>query len=93
MAKRINKTQLKALLDKKARLYDTRDAVAFRDGTLPGAEHLALRNISTLFKLPKTTSIVLFGHGYGDTEVTSAINYLEQYGYTNVYNLGSMDTK
>ena len=93
MARRINKAQAAKLLAQNARLFDTRDAVAFRDGTMDGAEHLVLRNISSLFKLPKTTHIILFGHGYGNSEVVSAINYLEQYGYTNVYNLGSKDTK
>ena len=74
-------------------MFDVRDAVSFRDGTLPRAEHVALRRISDLFKLPKNTHIVIFGENYVDANVTSALNYLEQYGYTNLYNLGSKETK
>jgi rhodanese-related sulfurtransferase len=89
--KKINGKRAKALLERGARLYDMRDAIAFRDGTLPGAHHVVLRRISEIFKLPKGTSIILFGHGYDDPDVVSAANYLEQYGYINVYNLGSKD--
>lgn len=93
MTKRINAHQMHKLLDRGARLYDTRSAIEFRDGTLPKAEHLVLRRISELFKLAKGTHIILFGHGYDDPDLLSAINYLEQYGYVNIYNLGSKETK
>ena len=92
-AKHINRAQATRLLNQGAKLYDMRDAIAFRDGTIPGAEHLVLRRISEAFKLTKTTPIILFGHGFGDSDLLSAINYLEQYGYTNIYNLGSKETK
>ena len=91
--KKISLPQLDRLLDRGARLYDMRDAVAFRDGTLQKAQHLVLRRISELFKLPKGTHIILFGTGYNDPEVVSAINYLERYGYLNIYNLGSKEGK
>lgn len=91
--KKLNLAQLGRLMDKGARLYDMRDAVAFRDGTLEGAQHLVLRRIAELFSLPKKTHIILFGTGYDDPEVVSAINYLDRYGYFNIYNLGSKETK
>lgn len=91
--RKINQKQAAKLLERNARLYDVRDAISFRDGTLPGANHLVLRRISELFKLAKGTHIILFGHSYDDPDLLSAINYLEQYGYTNVYNLGSKETK
>lgn len=91
--KKINHQQAAKLLERNARLYDVRDAISFRDGTLPKAEHLVLRRISELFKLPKGTHIILFGTGYTDPDLLSAINYLEQYGYVNVYNLGSKENK
>lgn len=91
--KKITLPQLGRLMEKGARLYDMRDAVAFRDGTLPGASHLVLRRVAELFILPQKTHIVVFGTGYDDPEVVSAINYLDRYGYTNIYNLGSKETK
>lgn len=90
-AKKIKNTAVHALLEKGAHLYDMRDAIAYRDGTVKGAKHLALRNISTLFKLPKDSIIILFGTEYDDVNVSSAANYLHQYGYTKVYDMGSKD--
>ena len=91
--KKINLSQLGKLMDSGARLYDMRDAVAFRDGTLPGAKHLVLRRVAELFVLPQKTHIIIFGTGYDDPEVVSAVNYLDRYGYTNIYNLGSKEIK
>jgi len=80
----------KSLIAEGAKLIDTRGAVSFRDGTLPNATNVQLRRVSELFKLPKDTKIILFGTGYDDTNVISAASYLSQYGFFNVYSLGSM---
>lgn len=92
IGQRINRKKADDLLARGGRLYDMRSAIAYRDGTLPKAEHIVLRRISELFKLPKGTNIILFGEGYDDPDVTTAIGYLMQYGFTKVFNLGSMDS-
>lgn len=69
-------------------LLDMRDAVAFRDGSIPGAINIPLRRISEVLKYPKTSNIIIFGEGYDDENVKAAINYVYQLGYINVFSLG-----
>lgn len=90
MAVCIKGKRAKSLIAEGAKLIDTRDAVSFRDGTLPNAINIQLRRVSELFKLPRNTKLILFGTGYDDTNVISATSYLSQYGFLDVYSLGSM---
>jgi len=88
---KINAQKAKKLIDGGAFLIDVRTPVQFRDGTLPNAINVSLRNVSSLFKHPKNTNFVLFGETDDDENVKAAGNYLIQFGYTNVYSLGSKD--
>lgn len=81
----------KSLVGKGAVLVDVRSPVAFRDGTLPGAINLSLRQLSQLTSTPKTTPIVLFGDSDDDPTLTSAINYVNLYGFDKVYSLGTKE--
>ena len=81
----------KKLVEKGGLLIDVRSPVLYRDGTLPNAINVSLRNVSTLFKHPKQTSFILFGETDDDEDVKAAGNYLVQFGYTNVFTLGSKD--
>lgn len=81
----------RSLIDKGAVLVDVRNPVAFRDGTLPGAQNLSLRQLSQLLKYPKNTSLILFGEDEDDPTLKSALNYISQYGFSNVYSLGTKD--
>jgi rhodanese-related sulfurtransferase len=91
MSVNINGRRAKSLVSKGAILVDTRDPISFRDGTIPGALNYQLRKISELIKLPRETTLILFGEGYDDENVIAGASYLTQYGFSNVYSLGSKD--
>jgi len=88
---KINGKRAQKLLENGAKLYDVRDAVAFRDGTLPGAVNLPLRQVSTLMKLPKDTKLILFGASNDDENLKHILNYISQFGFTEVYSLGAKE--
>lgn len=81
----------KSLIDKGATLVDVRSPIAYRDGTIPGAINLSLRQLSQLSSKPKTTPIVLFGDSDDDPTLKSAINYVNLYGFDKVYSLGTKE--
>lgn len=89
----MNITGIKArkLIDKGAIVIDVRDPVSFRDGTVPGATNLSLRQLSHLQKHPKTTPIIIFGASATDPTLLSAINYLTLYGFSQVFSMGTLD--
>lgn len=80
-----------ALVQKGAMLIDVRNPVAFRDGTIPGAVNMSLRQLSQLLPKPKDTTLVLFGEDENDPTLKSALNYISQYGFSKVYSLGSKE--
>jgi rhodanese-related sulfurtransferase len=80
-----------SLVSKGAVLVDVRDPVAFRDGTLPNAVNMSLRQLSQLQKYPKTTAVVVFGDKNDPATLNSALNYLTLYGFTNTFSLGTTD--
>lgn len=92
MAFKIGGNKARKLIEKGALLIDTRDAVAFRDGSLPNAKNLTLRQLSAiLVKQPRTTPLIFFGESFEDPTIQAAINYAEQFGFTGVHNLGTKD--
>jgi rhodanese-related sulfurtransferase len=91
LGQKINSLKAKKLVDKGAKLVDVRSPVAFRDGTLPGAQNVSLRQVSSLFKLPKDTKIIFFGDTNDSEDLIFAVNYMVQSGFTNVFSLGAME--
>lgn len=91
LGQKINGKRAQKLIEKGAKLYDVRSPVAFRDGTLPGAINLALRQVSTLISLPKTTKLIFFGETNDDENLKHIINYATQFGFADVYSLGAKD--
>lgn len=82
----------KKLADTKgAVIVDVRDPVAFRDGSLPNAINMSLRQLSQLQVHPKTTPIVLVGQDHTDPTLKAALNYVELYGFRQVFSLGSIE--
>lgn len=81
----------KILVEQGALLFDTRDPVDFRNGTIPGAVNLHMRQVSTLTKYPRDTKMVFFGSAPDDNTLQAVVNYVIQYGFTNVYILKSID--
>lgn len=91
IGQKVTGKKAKSLIDKGAVLVDVRNPVAFRDGTLPGAINLSLRQLSQLSNKPKNTPIVLFGESDDDPTLKSAINYVNLYGFDKVYSLGTKE--
>lgn len=89
---KVNGKKAQTLVGKGAMLIDVRNPVAFRDGTLPGAVNMSLRQLSQLAAKPKTTPIVVFGEGGDDPTLKSALNYIVQYGFSKVYYLESKES-
>jgi len=88
----INGTKAKKVIDKgNSIIIDIRDPVSYRNGSLPNAVNLSLRKISSLIKIPKTTSLIFFGVSNEDDDLRAAVNYAEQMGFKNVYSLGAID--
>lgn len=88
---KITGDKAQALIKKGAVLVDTRDPVSFRDGTLPGAINLSLRQIPSLSKYPTKTTIIMFGKSGSDDTLKAAITYATLAGFNNVFSLGSME--
>jgi rhodanese-related sulfurtransferase len=85
-AKRINQKKAAELISKKqAKLFDVRDPVSFRNGTVMGAKNLALRNVGELRKLPTTTHVIFYDAGMENSDLAMTINYVTQFGFTNLY--------
>lgn len=91
-AKRIGGKKAQQLVEKGALLVDVRDPVSFRDGSLPGAVNLSLRQLSSLIREPKTRKLIFFGEAENDDTLNAAINYAYQFGFTEVFTLGSKDS-
>lgn len=87
----IDGKKAKRLIEKGALLFDVRDPVSFRDGTLPGAINLTLRQVSTLMKHDRKVSLIFFGNNSEDTNLRSVLNYALQMGFLNIYSLGSIN--
>lgn len=87
---KISGKKAQKLVQQGAVLIDVRNPVAFRDGSLPGAVNMSLRQLTQVQKHPKTTPIILFGETEQDDTLKAAINYITLYGYTKVYSLGTM---
>lgn len=88
--KKIDGKRAKQLVEKGAVLIDVRSPVSFRDGTLPGAVNVSLRNVSTLRKYPDSTSFILFSDSSSEDTLRAAVNYIIQMGFERVYELGDM---
>lgn len=91
IGQKVTGKKAKTLVDKGAVLVDVRSPVAYRDGTLPGAINLSLRQLSQLTSKPKNTPIVLFGESDDDPTLKSALNYVNLYGFDKVYSLGTKE--
>lgn len=88
---RINAVKAKKLVDKGALLFDVRNPVAFRNGSLPGAVNINARTVSSLLKHPKNTKLVFFGDSDDDGTINTIINYATQMGFQDVYTFGAME--
>lgn len=91
VGQKVTGKKARTLVEKGAILIDLRNPVAFRDGTIPGAINLSLRQLSQLTTKPKTTPVVLFGENDDDPTLKSAINYVNLYGFDKVYSLGTKE--
>lgn len=88
----ISTLKAKKLLTKNnTKLLDVRSAVFFRSGSLPGAINITINNISILFTLPRTTTLILFGNSDIDPDINVVFNYAAQLGFVNLFSIGSKE--
>ena len=83
--KKLTKQAVDNLISKGAKLYDVRDPVSFRDGTLPGATNLALRNVMSINKLDKKQKLIFYSKSADDVDLNMVMNYAHQFGFTDIY--------
>lgn len=87
----ISSKKAKQLADKGAVLIDVRDPVSFRDGTIPGAANMSLRQLPIIAKHPKTTTIVVIGSEQDPATLNAALNYLTNFGFGKVHVVTSIE--
>jgi len=90
-ASKIGGKRAKKLVEKGALLIDVRSPVNFRDGSIPGAVNLSLRQISSLVREPKTKTLIFFGETEADENLVASTNYAAQMGFTQVFSLGTKE--
>ena len=84
--KRVNKEKALQLVSKGALLIDMRSPVDFRDGSIPGARNLPLKNFTnTIFGLNRKQKLVLFANDINDADMHRAVNYANQLGFADLY--------
>lgn len=85
IGKKISRSKADQLISKGAKLYDVRDPVSFRNGTLPGATNMTVRQVSAIQRLNRNEKLIFFGSGEDDDDLKIVLNYVHQFGFTNVY--------
>lgn len=79
MGRLINRRILLGLLENSnTLLFDVRDPVAFRDGTIPGAINLPVSNMSQLVTYPRNSKVIFFGENETDSNLEIALKYASQ---------------
>lgn len=84
--RRISKKRVISMVDKGAILVDMRSPVEFRDGSVPKAINLPLRNfVNKIMGMERSQKIIIFSNSMKDSDLRSACNYAEQLGFENIY--------
>lgn len=84
--KKVNKEKAFTLVKKGAMLVDMRSPVDFRDGSIPGAQNLPLKNfLNKIVGLDRKQKFVLFARDIEDNDMCNAVNYAEQLGFTELF--------
>lgn len=91
LASTITGRRAQKLVEKGAMLIDVRSPVSYRDGSIPGAINMSIRQLSLLTREPKNKNLIFFGESENDDTLKAAINYAFQYGFMNIYSLGTKE--
>lgn len=84
--KKVNKKRALSLVSKGAMLVDMRSPVDFRDGSIPGAQNLPLKNfLNKIVGMNRKQKFVLFARDIDDNDMKNAVNYAEQLGFTDLF--------
>lgn len=73
-------------------LLDVRTAEEYRDGHIDGSVNLPLDKISAIENVVKDKSTPLYVHCLSGGRSGRAVSYLKQIGYTNVKNIGGINS-
>ena len=89
----INSKRAQSLMsNKNAKMFDMRSPIDFRNGSLPTAENLSLRNLTgKIGQFERKVPLIFFGTNKDDAEVRAAYNYATQMGFSNVFVLDDMN--
>ena len=94
--KRISKVRFEKLMGKESvpLLVDMRSPVSFRDGHLPNAVNLPLKNfVNKIMPLDKNSVIIAYSTSMNDVDMVQGINYAEQLGFKEIYRAEYDDLK
>lgn len=84
--RKINKERALHLVDKGAMLVDMRSSVSYRNGSIAGAANLPLKNfLNKIIGMNRKQKFVLFAEDINDSDMSNAINYAEQLGFTDLF--------
>lgn len=87
--KKASKNTIERLVSKGALLVDMRSPIEFRDGSIPGAVNLPLKNfLNKILGMDRKTKIIIFGKTIDDPDLIQGFNYSNQLGFTDVYASG-----
>lgn len=84
--RKINKERALHLVGKGAMLVDMRSPVSYRNGSIAGAANLPLKNfLNKIIGMNRKQKFVLFAEDINDSDMSNAINYAEQLGFTDLF--------
>lgn len=84
--KRISKNRAEELVKRGALLVDMRSPVSFRDGHIPGAVNLPLRNfVNKIMPMDKSSKIIIYSDSVADDVLRQGTNYAQNLGFTNIF--------
>lgn len=84
--KRISKNKAVELVKRGALLVDMRSPVSFRDGHVPGAVNLPLRNfVNRIMPMDKKTKIIIYSDTVADDVLRQGNTYANGLGFMEVF--------
>lgn len=92
MGSTITGKRARKLAEKGAVVVDVRNAVAFRDKSIPQSINMSLRQLGQLQKHVRTTPIIVVGDKDDKATLNAAVNYITLYGFTMVCTVPDFDS-
>lgn len=92
MAMSITTERARKLVSKGAVVVDVRNAVAFRDKSIPGSKNCSLIGLSQIQQHPKTTPVIVVIDRDDPDTASAAVRYVSMvYGFERVHTYASVN--